>query len=198
MMMIMIGVKPQGRDMKISRDDVIRNRKRILASAARLFRERGFDGVTVAQIMSASDLTHGAFYGYFKSKDDLIAQMLANLLLPPPEGASEVPDDDIHFYSSAYLSGKHRDDRGNGCPYAALGSEIARAPKAIRKVMTKAVRHRIDRLSTTASGQTEKDRRRNAIAGWSAMIGALLLSRIVDDPRLSNEILAETLASLRI
>jgi TetR/AcrR family transcriptional repressor of nem operon len=64
--------------------------------------------------------------------------------------------------------------------------------------MTKAVRHRIDRLSTTASGRTERNRRRSAIAGWSAMIGALLLSRIVDDPRLSNEILAETLASLKI
>lgn len=184
--------------MKISRDDVIRNRKQILVSAARLFRERGFNGVNVAQIMSASGLTHGAFYGYFNSKDDLIAQMLANLLLPPPEGASDVPDGDIHFYSSAYLSGRHRDDPGNGCPYAALGSEIARAPKEIRKVMTKAVHHRIDRLSATASGRTERSRRRNAIAGWSAMIGALLLSRIVDDARLSNEILRETLASLKL
>jgi TetR/AcrR family transcriptional regulator, transcriptional repressor for nem operon len=184
--------------MKISRDDVIRNRKKILVSAARLFRERGFNGVSVAQIMSASGLTHGAFYGYFNSKDDLIAQMLANVLLPPPDGASDVPDGDIHFYSSAYLSGKHRDDPGNGCPYAALGSEITRAPKAIRKVMTRAVRHRIDRLSTTASGRTERNRRRSAIAGWSAMVGALLLARIVDDPRLSNEILAETLASLKI
>jgi TetR/AcrR family transcriptional regulator, transcriptional repressor for nem operon len=193
----MIGVKPQGSEMKISRDDVIRNRKQILLSAARLFREHGFNGVNVAQIMSASGLTHGAFYGYFNSKDDLIAQMLANLLLPPPEGASDIPDEDIRFYSSAYLSGKHRDAPGNGCPYAALGSEIARAPKEIRKVMTKAVHHRIDRLSATASGRTERHRRRNAIAGWSAMIGALLLSRIVDEPRLSNEILRETLASLK-
>jgi TetR/AcrR family transcriptional regulator, transcriptional repressor for nem operon len=183
--------------MKISRDDVIRNRKQILVSAARLFRERGFDGVNVAQIMNASGLTHGAFYGYFNSKDDLIARMLANLLLPPPDGSSDVPDHDIHFYSTAYLSGKHRDDPGNGCPYAALGSEIVRAPKATKKVMTKAVRHRIDRLSKTASGRTERNRRRNAIAGWSAMIGALLLSRIVDDPSLSNEILRETLASLK-
>jgi TetR/AcrR family transcriptional repressor of nem operon len=109
-----------------------------------------------------------------------------------------VPDDDIHVYSSAYLSGKHRDDPGSGCPYAALGSEIARAPKEIRKVMTKAVRHRIDRLSATASGRTERNRRRHAIAGWSAMIGALLLSRIVDDARLSDEILRETLASLEL
>jgi TetR/AcrR family transcriptional regulator, transcriptional repressor for nem operon len=182
--------------MKVSRAEVMKNRKRILASAARLFRQRGLDGVSVAQIMVSVGLTHGAFYGYFKSKEDLVAQMLTALLLPGPEGSSEVPDD-FSTYASAYLSEKHRNDPAGGCPYAALGSEIVRAPKAVRTVMTKAVTHRIQKLSASAPGATAAKKRRSAIAGWSAMIGAVLLSRIVDDPRLSDEILKETYATLK-
>jgi TetR/AcrR family transcriptional repressor of nem operon len=182
--------------MKVSRAEVIRNRERILTSAARLFRERGFDGINVSQIMGAAGLTHGAFYGYFRSKEDLIAQMLAKVLMPEPDGSSDIPRD-FHDYASLYLSAEHRDDPANGCPYAALGSEIARAPKAVRKVVTKAVSARIQKLSASASGQTAKKKRRSAIAGWSAMIGAVLLSRIVDDLKLSDEILTETRAALR-
>ena len=180
--------------MKVSRAEVMKNRERILTSAARLFRERGFGGINVAQIMGAAGLTHGAFYGYFKSKDDLIAQMLAELLLPAP-GVSDIPHD-FQDYASSYLSARHRDDPAGGCPYAALGSEIARAPKAVRKVVTKAASARIQTLSRSAAGTTTKSRRRAAIAGWSAMIGAVLLSRIVDDPRLADEILTETRAAI--
>ena len=57
--------------MKISKEQVAENRLRILDAAARMFRERGFEGVTVAEVMNAAGLTHGAFYGYFTSKDDL-------------------------------------------------------------------------------------------------------------------------------
>ena len=71
--------------MKVSRAEVIQTRERILVSAARLFRKHGFDGVNVARIMKTAGLTHGAFYGYFKSKDDLIAQVLARILMPGPD-----------------------------------------------------------------------------------------------------------------
>ncbi len=68
--------------MKVSREQVLENKKAILKAAGRLFRERGFEAVTVADVMKSAGLTHGGFYGYFKSKDDLIAQALAEVLGP--------------------------------------------------------------------------------------------------------------------
>ena len=66
--------------MKVSREQVAENRRRILDAASRLFRGNGFEAVTVAEVMKAAGLTHGGFYGYFKSKDDLIAETLAHAL----------------------------------------------------------------------------------------------------------------------
>src|ERR1700712_3825548 len=90
----MFGVKPvprvsgEGSHMKVSREQVAENRRTILAAAGRLFRERGFEAVTVAEVMKAAGLTHGGFYGYFASKDELIAAALADVLSrrPPPPG----------------------------------------------------------------------------------------------------------------
>lgn len=184
--------------MKVSREDVKRNKTRILASAGRLFRERGFDGVNVAEIMGDADLTHGAFYGYFKSKGDLIDQTLAALTpslrdsdVGSPKGAASTN------FVKAYLNQTHRDDVGDGCPFAALGSELVRAPKTTRKLLTRAVRARIENLTKTADGPTERERRRAAIGSWSAMVGALMLSRLVDDPEFSDELLDQTRAWLK-
>lgn len=180
--------------MKVSREEVIKNRALILNAASRLFRERGFDGVNVAQIMGAAGMTHGAFYGYFESKDDLIAQSMAHILLEPQDEVSAVPTQ-MGPYAAAYLSADHRDEPGDGCPYASLGSEMTRSKKSARAVVTKAVRNRIEDF--TKSSGVGKKKRRAAIAGWSAMIGALTLSRIVEDKQLSDEILEETHAWLK-
>ncbi len=104
--------------------------------------------------------------------------------------------DDFQEYASCYLTDKHRDDPAEGCPYPALGSELTRAPLAVRKVVTQAVAKRIEQFSESAPGNTRKRRRQTAIAGWSAMIGAVMLSRIVDDPQLSDEILKSTRCAL--
>jgi TetR/AcrR family transcriptional repressor of nem operon len=181
--------------VKVSREDVIKNRALILAAASRLFRERGFDGVNVAQIMGAAGLTHGAFYGYFASKDALIAQSMAHILLSQPDGESSVPAE-IGLYAAAYLSADHRDAPGDGCPYAALGSELTRSKRAAKRVMTKAVRNRIVSFTRVPGARAGK-KRRAAIAAWSAMIGAVTLSRMVDDKQLSDEILEETRAWLK-
>ena len=74
--------------MKVSREQVTGNRARILEAAGRLFRERGFDGVSVAEVMRAAGLTHGGFYGYFRSKDDLVAHTLAALMSRAHRGRS--------------------------------------------------------------------------------------------------------------
>lgn len=181
--------------MKISRDKLIENRQRILDAAARLFRERGLDAVTVAEVMKAAALTHGGFYNHFKSKDDLIAKAFAHALLPASadDGAAAPAMVD---YARFYLSGAHRDAPGNGCMLSALAAEGARCNDETRKVMSEATRAQIARFAATAPGKTADERRRAAIARWSAMLGAVVLARAIDDTALSDEILAATLEAV--
>ncbi|CAM5773839.1 TetR family transcriptional regulator [Labrys miyagiensis] len=180
--------------MKVSKEQVAENRQRILEAAARLFREHGFEGVTVAEIMAAAGLTHGAFYGHFSSKEDLVAQSFAHVLFP--EEAK--PDDEgtMAEYAASYLSHPHRDRPGVGCLFSSLGTEVVRTTGAARHTMTQALKRRIETFSETAPGDTPEERRRAAIAGWSAMVGAVMLARIADDPALSDEILRETKAAI--
>ena len=180
--------------MKVSKEQVADNRQRILDAAAKLFRERGFEGVTVAQIMAAAGLTHGAFYGHFGSKEDLIAQSFGHVLFPeagaPGDGSS------IAEFAGAYLSAAHRDRPGNGCLFSTLGTEVARTTGVARHTMTQAMERRIETFSETAPGTTPEERRRAAIAGWAAMVGAMVLARIADDPALSDEIMRQTKTAL--
>ena len=178
--------------MKISRDKLIENRRRILEAAARLFRERGFDAVTVSEVMQAADLTHGAFYNHFTSKDDLVAKAFAHVLLPdqPNDGLAGL---EMADYARIYLSAAHRDAPGSGCMLSALATEGARSNAEARKIMSEATRGQIARFAATAPGKTEQERRRAAMARWSAMLGAVILARAIDDTALSDEILAATL-----
>ena len=182
--------------MKISKEQVAKNREAILEAASRLFRERGLEHVTVAEVMQAAGLTHGAFYGHFKSKDDLVAQAIGHALTPTPRLARL---DTMARYVDAYLTNAHRDDCAGGCPFAALGSETVRGPEAAREVMTQRLRQRIDSFAKTAPGRTAAERRRNAIGTWAAMLGAVLSARIVaGDAEFSEEILKETKAWLGV
>lgn len=181
--------------MKVSREQVAEHRTRILAAAARLFRQRGFDDVTVAEVMKDAGLTHGAFYGYFPSKEALIAEAIGQALPQAPDKAGPRRTPAAEF-ADGYLSTKHRDLRANACLFSSLGTEAARGSADLRHRMTEAVRSRIDHLGAEAIGNTPKEKRRAAIAAWSAMVGAMVLARIVDDDKLSNEILGSTRAFL--
>jgi TetR/AcrR family transcriptional repressor of nem operon len=180
--------------MKVSREQVAAHRSRILAAAGRLFRLRGFDDVTVADVMKDAGLTHGAFYGHFVSKEALIAEAVGQALAPAP-GVVEARKS-VAAYADGYLNARHRDDRGSSCPFSCLGTEAARGSADLRRGMTLSVRRQIDRFSAEAKGKTAQERRRAAIGAWSAMVGAMVLARIVDDDKLSREILSETRASL--
>lgn len=176
--------------MKVSKEQVAKHRARIVAAAGRLFRQRGFDGVSVAEIMKEAGLTHGAFYGYFPSKEALITEAAAQALAPPADRTAAAK------YADDYLGVQHRDNRANGCVFPSLGTEAARGSDDLRHVMTESVRRQIDRFAAEAKGRTARERRRAGIAAWSAMVGAVMLARIVDDETLSQEILTETRASL--
>jgi TetR/AcrR family transcriptional repressor of nem operon len=175
--------------VKISREQMAENRQRILEVASRLFREKGFEAVGVAEVMKAAGLTHGSFYGHFSSKDDLIVQALTHAL-GHRNGAS-LP---LPAYMKEYLSPRHRDNRAGGCPISGLVADTLRQTPEARAAVTDGVRAQIDWMSEKAEGPAEADRRRRAIASWSAMVGATILARAMVDPALSKEILTETLA----
>src|SRR5258708_21221466 len=107
--------------MKVSREQVAENRRNILAAAARLFRERGFDAVTLDDVMNEANLTRGGFYGHFKSKSDLMAQACAFAMRPTEHEPQTLLD-----YCTTYLSKEHRDNRPQSRPVTALSSEAAR------------------------------------------------------------------------
>ncbi|MBB4226976.1 TetR/AcrR family transcriptional regulator [Rhizobium mongolense] len=175
--------------MKISRGQMAENRHRILEIASRLFREKGFEAVGVAEVMKAAGLTHGSFYGHFSSKDDLIVQALTQAL-GERNGATLA----LGAYMEEYLSPRHRDNRAGGCPVSGLAADTLRQTPEARAAITEGVRAQIDWMSEKVEGPEDADRRRRAIASWSAMVGATILARAMVDPILSKEILTETLA----
>ena len=180
--------------MKVSRIQEAENHERILDVATRLFRERGIDGIGVAELMKAAGLTHGGFYGHFKSKEDLVAQACARAVLRMRQNWTNVidqaPGDPLEALAATYLTPKHRDGAGRGCPMAALGSEIARQAPPVRRAFTEELRPFLDYLSRNVQGNSNHLRRQKALATYAGLVGALIVSRAVDDPDLSNEILS--------
>ena len=173
--------------MKVSREQMAENRRRILDVASRLFRDKGFDAVSVAEVMKAAGLTHGGFYGHFSSKDDLIAQTLAHVLAADSGGGG-----DFRAFVDAYLSPRHRDNAAGGCPTAGLAADIRHQTPAARSALTEGLRSQIDCISKALPEFDAADRRRVAIGSWAAMVGAVILARAIDDPTLSDEVLEQT------
>ncbi|HVM84368.1 MAG TPA: TetR family transcriptional regulator [Candidatus Binatia bacterium] len=174
--------------MKVTREQMAEHRRKILDAAARLFRAHGFEAVTVAEVMQAAGLTHGGFYGHFKSKDELIAETIGHVLAGTAESLEPAA------YAGGYLSARHRDNLSGGCPFAGLGAETIRQTPEARAAMTAGLKRHLAALTRGAPGATAAAKRRAAIGSWSAMVGALILSRFSDDPKLSDELLKETRA----
>lgn len=188
--------------MRVSREEAAATRERILEVAGTLFREHGFDGIGVADIMKQAGLTHGGFYGHFASKDDLAAEITGRVA--SREGwmqrLSGKTNPSLKEVVRGYLTPRHRDHPGTGCLFAALGSDVVRQPTAVRRAFTEGLKNRVDALRELIPGRSATARRRQALATISGMIGALMLSRAVDDPKLSAEILdaaAEALGNYR-
>jgi TetR/AcrR family transcriptional repressor of nem operon len=177
--------------MRYPASETAEKHTRILAHASRLFRERGFDGVTVAEIMNGTGLTHGPFYNHFASKDALIAESLSYACAEAMGDLSAVQQspEDVRAYVAGYLSTRHRDTPGEGCVLPSLGAEVGRAPLT-RPGVTSHVRAVVDKFTEYFPWPGKRNRRRNSLRLLSAMVGAQLLARAVDDPVLSEEILA--------
>ena len=174
--------------MRVSREKAAENRERIVDTAARLFRENGFDGVGVDAIMKGAGLTHGGFYGHFASKDDLAIEAVTHALERSAEWESRFTD--LGALVADYLSERHRADRANGCAVAALGADMARQGAGVRRGLTAFLRTQLDRFVDLVKDGTTARRRKRAITTLAGIVGALTLARAIDDPALSKEILA--------
>ncbi|MCM2458238.1 TetR/AcrR family transcriptional regulator [Rhizobium sp. CG4] len=175
--------------MKVSREQMAQNRGRILEVANQLFKDKGFDAVSVAEVMKAAGLTHGGFYGHFSSKDDLVAQTISHAL-----GADSVAGGGFNDFVGSYLSPRHRDNPGRGCPTAGLAAAIRHQTPEAQAAMTDGLRAQITRIEQALKTAGSTETRRAAIGSWAAMVGAVILARAVNDPELSDEVLAQTRA----
>lgn len=186
--------------MRVTREQAVLNRERIIQVASKLFRERGFDGVGVADLMKSAGLTHGGFYGNFASKEDLMAQACSRALDSSLETLQKAVDGDpehaLSIIASTYLSPAHRDHPGDGCALAALGAEAARRDSSLRAVFTRSVSSVIEILTRLVPGKSKVAKRERALVTYASLVGAIVLARAVDDADLSEELLNSVLASV--
>jgi TetR/AcrR family transcriptional regulator, transcriptional repressor for nem operon len=191
MMCIMINVKSEV-TMRYPAAETAEKHTRILNEAARLFRERGFSGVSVSEIMKATGLTHGPFYNHFDSKEALMADSVLHGMQKTLDGleATEATAKGKAEYLRRYLSMAHRDAGGGECTMAALGSEIRREPmvKAPFTVKLKAI---VETMAARFPWSSKRAARGDSIRATASMVGALILARSVEDDRFAEEILRE-------
>src|SRR5580704_8105086 len=184
--------------MRVSREKAAEHRERIIEAASALFRAKGFDGIGVADIMKAADLTHGGFYGHFASKDDLVAQAsrrtMATAAARWTKLVEAAPEKPYAALLQHYLSPRHRDDPSQGCAFAALGNDAARSGKIVRKAFAEGLAPLIDILAQSIAGKSipsksKAVRRRKAVAAMATLVGALTMARAVEGTALSDEML---------
>lgn len=177
--------------MRVSKEQAAKNRERILEAASRLMRERGISSVGVDALTEAAGMTHGSLYSHFGSKERLVEEAVAYAIATKGQ---EVPEDfALNGYISEYLSAAHRDEPGSGCPFAALCCEMPRQSKGVRERFTAGVRGMIALLNGRMdSGLKPRQREEKALATAASLVGALVLARAVNDPKLSDDILRAT------
>ena len=179
--------------MKKSKVETAETRKRIVEIAAKAFRKQGIEATGVAQIMAAAGLSHGGFYRHFESKDQLVTEALSasqkNLLRDSLVAADKGGDAMLDVFND-YMTSSHRDNREDGCPLTAMGSELVRASDDTRHAATESFRKIIETMTPFMRSQDDEEGFDLAISVMTNMIGAVTIARMVDDPVLSDRILA--------
>lgn len=187
--------------MRISRRQVADNREHLLVTALGEFREHGFDGVGVADLMKAAGMSLGSFYGYFDSKEQLIAEISARAISGTKASIESYLCKGEHEpfarMVDGYLSPGHRDNLSRGCAIAALGSEIAHQPESVRRDVTPELQALFSETAQHLAGGTKAARENTAIALMASLVGGLILSRLTDDPKLSDRVLKAVSRSIK-
>ena len=179
--------------MRVSRVQAAENRETVISAASRLFRKHGFDGIGLKDLMEAASLTQGAFYKQFASKEDLTAhasrRAFESVSRRWSDAAAEHSNDPLGAVVAFYLSDGHRDERMDGCPIVALGSDAARQGSDVKKSFETGIKAHLEILSRLISDTAGEQPNGKAMAILSTMVGALTLSRIVNDRDLAQGIL---------
>jgi TetR/AcrR family transcriptional regulator, transcriptional repressor for nem operon len=178
--------------MRYGKDQKQATRQRILEAAGRRFKQDGIDGAGVATLMSDAGLTNGAFYAHFTSKEDLVANVLADQLRAQRHSFdAQTPDRaGLEAFIRSYLSPHHRDQCADGCPSAALLDEVARRPDATKQVFTDELMGVIDDIASRLDPTDAEAARTDALTIFGMMIGTLQLARALTDRELSDQLLA--------
>jgi TetR/AcrR family transcriptional regulator, transcriptional repressor for nem operon len=187
--------------MKVTKAQAQANRAHIVETASALFREHGYDGVGVAELMANAGFTHGGFYKHFRSKADLMAEAAATTISQTVANSEGL---DLAEFFKLYVSREHRDTRGGGCTMAALCGDAARQSADIKATFAAGIESLLATLEREVAALSDLDQREaraKVIDSFAHAVGAVVLSRACpDDSVLADEILVvcrrEILASL--
>jgi TetR/AcrR family transcriptional repressor of nem operon len=193
-MLHIIIANEEGQSLRVTREQAQENRAEIINTAARVFRERGLDGIGIADLMKEAGFTHGGFYRHFQSKDELAVQACQRAFSQKRDDLTKLleqsPGDPFETLIRHYLSSEHRADPGTGCTLTALAPDASRQDNpALRAVFTEAVGNYIKLLTTLTHNVPAKKRRKAAISTLAEMVGAIVLSRAVSDKALAQELI---------
>ncbi|MCQ1574509.1 TetR/AcrR family transcriptional regulator [Neorhizobium galegae] len=186
--------------MRVSRAQAEENRETVINVASRLFREHGFDGIGLKDLMKGAGLTQGGFYKQFASKDDLAALASRRALESATRRWSTAAadgSDPLEAVMAFYLSKDHRGEKAEGCPIVALGSDAARQTAEVRRPFEDGIRAHFEVLDELMGNATSVGPSGKAMAILSLMVGAVTLSRIIEDESLSQGVLDAAAGEVR-
>ena len=180
--------------MKKSKRETEETRQSIVEMAADEFRQHGIVMSSIADLMAAVGLTHGGFYRHFESKEQLVAEATATALdtlldTLASAAAGKKGRNGLKAASAVYLCAEHRNNPRDGCPLAALGSELAKSDKRVRDVATTGFSRMVEILAAHFDQAKPAEARKRAMATAAAMIGAVTMSRVLTDQKLSDSLL---------
>ena len=187
--------------MRVSRTQAAENRETVINVASRLFRERGFDGIGLKDLMKGAGLTQGAFYKQFSSKDDLAAQASRRAFESAfnrwSTAMAAKPEDPLGAVLAFYLSMGHREIKLDGCPLVALASDAARQGGEVKASFEAGIKAHLEVLSGLIGEAEDPEAKSKAMAVLSQMVGAVTLSRAVNDPGLAQSLLDAAAEQIR-
>jgi AcrR family transcriptional regulator len=165
--------------------------ERIVETAARAIRRSGYRGAGVAEIMKEAGLTHGGFYAHFESREGMLAEAADQagadgLAALARVAAAAPPNKALEAMLRAYLSKEHVEGVETGCPIAALGSEMPRQAPRVRRAATRRIKEMIDLVARQSPNWGQPGVHERALVTLATALGALVLARAVDDPKLSD------------
>jgi TetR/AcrR family transcriptional repressor of nem operon len=187
--------------MRRSREEKAETRAKIITTAARAFRRDGIAETSLAKFMPEAGLTHGGFYRHFDSKDQLVAEACEAALdqmisAMEAQASNKEPLEAKEAIVSKYLSPKHRDQPEIGCPLSAIGSELRRCDQATRQIASNGIKRIVSLLADQMKDLSPQAARAQATSTLATMVGGLILSRILDDQKVSSRMLRDTRNSL--